>query len=109
VALAAAATIASMQAKERAPGEGSRPSERRSWTVIACLAALAVAVTHHLSSWALCVFLLATCVVAWSRPQTRGQAPWLVAAVALGATVLWFAVVAPGTASYLFPVLGRAF
>jgi hypothetical protein len=99
IALAAASTIAAMR---------SKGPERRSWTVVACLAAAAVAPTHHLSSWALCVFLLATCAIAAIRPQTRSQAPWLIAGVAVASTALWFAFVAPSTGTYLFPVIGRA-
>jgi hypothetical protein len=100
IALAAAATIAAMRSNGR---------ERTSWTVVACLAAVAVAPTHHLSSWALCVFLLTTCAIAVARPETRSQAPWLVAGVAVASTALWFAFVAPSTGTYLFPVIGRAF
>jgi hypothetical protein len=107
VTLAGAATVASIQARN-APKVGTQRNEWAAWTAIACIAAAAVAVTHHLSSWALCVFLLVTCVVAWVRPATRSQAPWIVAGVAVGTTALWFAFVAPGTGTYLFPVLGRA-
>jgi hypothetical protein len=106
VALAAAATVASTQAKD-ARDRGER-SDRSAWTAIACVATLAVVATHHLSAWSLCIFLLAACLIAWARPATRTQAPWLVAGVAVGATALWFAFVAPGTGSYLFPVIGRA-
>jgi hypothetical protein len=108
IALAAAATISAMRSPRRPPGTPWRWTEGTSWTVVACLAALATVATHHLSSWALCVFLIATCLIAWARPQTRSQAPWLIAGVAVVATALWFALVAPGTGTYLFPVMGRA-
>jgi hypothetical protein len=109
VTLAAAATIAAVRSEEPAPGgERRRWTERSSWTVIACLAAVAAAATHHLSAWALCVFLIVTCIVCWARPRTRSQAPWLVTGVAVAATSLWFVLVAPGTGTYLFPVIGHA-
>ena len=83
-------------------------SERTGWTIIGCLAAVSTAATHHLSSYALCIFLIAVCLIASVRGSARRYAPWLVAAVAVVAAAIWSSVVAPGTSSYLFPVLGRA-
>lgn len=87
----------------------ARARAHRGWAVVACLATAATVVTHHLTSYALCVALLAVCAVSWSRRSTRREAPWRLAAFAIAATVTWEALVAPGTAHYLFPVLGRAF
>jgi hypothetical protein len=82
-------------------------SERTGWLIVGCLTAITTAATHHLSSYALCVFLLAVCLFDSLRGSTR-QAPWLVTGVAVVAAAVWSSVVAPGTSSYLFPVLGRA-
>lgn len=86
-----------------------RPRERSAWTFVACLASFAAIATHHLSAYALCIFLLAVCVVAAARKETRGQAPWFVAGFVVVTTLVWAHWVAPQTYSYLVPVLGRAF
>ncbi len=83
-------------------------SERTGWIIVGCLAAVSTAATHHLSSWAFCLFLIAVCLFASLRGSTRRYAPWLVTAVAIVAASIWSSLVAPGTSSYLFPVLGRA-
>ena len=83
--------------------------ERVGWGIAASLAAVATVVTHHISSWALCIALLSACVVASLRRSTRRDAPWLVAGVAVTATILWEYEVAPSTGSYLLPVLRRGF
>lgn len=85
-----------------------RPGDRVGWTVVALLSSFAVVATHHLSAYALCVFLLAICVAEARRPETRQQAPWLITAIVVAATAIWAHWVAPGTYSYLVPVLRRA-
>jgi hypothetical protein len=82
---------------------------RGGWSVVACLATAATVATHHLTSYALCVALIAVCIVASSKRSNRREAPWPLAAFAIATTVAWSVAVAPGTARYLFPVLGRAF
>lgn len=82
---------------------------RREWSVVACLATAATVVTHHLTSYALCVALLAVCGIASLRRPARREAPWPLTVFAVAATVAWGVAVAPGTGHYLFPVLGRAF
>jgi hypothetical protein len=83
--------------------------ERRGWWAVALLASLGVIATHHLSAYALCIFLVAVTVTAACRPATRRQAPYLLTALVVIATLLWEHLVAPATYSYLVPVLGRAF
>lgn len=85
------------------------PRERRAWSIVACLAVAATVVTHHLTSYALCISLVLVCVVASCRRSTRRDAPWPVTAFALASTLAWAFAVAPGTGHYLFPVLERAF
>ena len=84
-------------------------SGRASWTALACLASAATAMSHHLTAFALCGFLVVVCLIASARRSTRGEAPWLVAGFAVTVTVAWVSGVAPGTGHYLFPVLARAF
>src|SRR5262249_26952387 len=55
-----------------------------------------------------CIFLVAVCIIAARRLETRGQAPWFVAAFVVATTVVWAHWVAPETYSYLVPVLRRA-
>ena len=103
--LAVFAVVAAMATTD---GRASAPT-KLAWAAIACLAAAATAMSHHLTAFALCGFLVAACVAAWLRRSTRREAPWLPAAFALAATALWVRAVAPGTGSYLLPVLGHAF
>ena len=105
--LALVAVVASR--RESRSAARSSPSERSRWTAVACLAAIATAMTHHLTAFALCGFLVAVCAVACLRRSTRREAPWLVTGTAVLATAAWVSAVAPGTVHYLLPVLTRAF
>lgn len=91
---------------------GSEPLRGREyvvWTVVACLASLATVATHHLTSYGLCVFMLAICAASCFRRASARRAPWLVTGVTVAATAAWVNFVAPGTGSYLIPVLRKAF
>lgn len=107
--LALPLALLALTATARAYPAGHHPRARRAWSFVACTATAATVVTHHLTSYALCVALVVVCVVASFRRRTRRDAPWLIAAFAVAATVTWELAVAPGTGHYLFPVLGRAF
>ncbi len=93
----------------RRPASTASPPARIAWAVIACLAITATAMSHHLTAFALCGYLVAACLVASLRRSTRREAPWLPAAFALAATALWVRAVAPGTGHYLLPVLTHAY
>lgn len=84
---------------------------RRAGWRLACVAVIsAVVITHHLASYALAVVLCGWTVAGWLR-RRRGipcYAPAGLAAYAVGAAAAWLAFVAPGTISYLGPVLLRA-
>lgn len=80
---------------------------RRPWELCFGLVAVAVVVTHHVSSYVLVAFLLALCVIHW-RLHGRAGAPWLLAAGAGVATILWLALAGGGTVGYLSPVLTSA-
>lgn len=88
---------------------GRVPAGRLGWSVVACAATAGTVATHHLTSYALCAFLVLTCAVASIRRSTRREAPWFVAGFAIATTAAWVSLVAPGTGHYLLPVLGRAF
>ena len=80
------------------------------WTVLALASAGMTIVTHHLTSLALMLFLLAWTVVAVARGSTRPQAR-LVAPIAAATTVgvlSWAMFVAEVVVDYLTPVLGGA-
>ena len=94
---------------KRWPIVGSSLSEKVAWSVVACLATIATVMSHHLTAFALCGFLVAACAVAWVRRSTRREAPWALAGFAIAATALWVREVAPGTGHYLFPVFARGF
>jgi glycosyltransferase involved in cell wall biosynthesis len=86
----------------------ARPSAgpwRRSWAVLALLAALAVAATHHITSFALVAFLVGLCVL-----PTRGRfrRPWALALAAVAAVAGWQALVAGRTIDYLSPIVSDA-
>ena len=84
--------------------------QRAGWR-LACLVAIsAVVVTHHLASYALAIILCGWTLAAWLR-RLRGVQCYVPVGLALYATgmvVAWLTLVAPGTISYLGPVLSRA-
>jgi hypothetical protein len=79
------------------------------WTVPIALLTAAIVVTHHLTSFALLVTLIALAVLyRVFRARAPGPSPWRFAAFALGLTLIWLTVVASNTVGYLTPVLGDA-
>ncbi|HJW83742.1 MAG TPA: hypothetical protein VJ754_05495, partial [Anaerolineae bacterium] len=79
---------------------------RRGWTVVALLVSLAVVITHHLSSYALVVFLWA--VLAVSRLQHNRLRIWDVGLFTSLAVVIWLVSIASITIGYLTPVISGA-
>lgn len=80
------------------------------WVVPIVLGMVAVVLTHHLTSYLLLATILALMLA--RRVAGRGEsmpALWPLAAVAAGLTAIWLAVVAPGTAGYLWSPLSSAF
>lgn len=67
--------------------------------VILSLAILASVITHHLTSYLLCVILVVASAVAWRRRAE--YVPAVAATVAVVATVLWVTLAAPVTVPYL--------
>ena len=80
-----------------------------SWTIPVLLGTIAVAMTHHVTTY----LLLATIVALMLARRLAGSgsslpALWPFAAVAAGLSVVWPAVVATGTADYLWGPLSEA-
>jgi hypothetical protein len=89
--------------------EAADRAGRRAWSVAAVAGTAAVVVTHHLTSYALAVVLVAVAVTAavLRRESAPGFARFAVFAAA--GSALWLVVVASSTAGYLTPVIARAF
>jgi hypothetical protein len=78
---------------------------RRAWLVVALILTAGVVVTHHMTSYALIVTLLAICVVPLPWLRRRLRRPWTVAVVAIALTAAWLTLVARATTGYLSPVI----
>lgn len=80
---------------------------RTSWSVLGCLIAVAVAVTHHLTAYAMVVILWAQVALALRarRPDVRPAVA--MAVVATVASVAWATIVARGTGDYLGNIFSR--
>jgi hypothetical protein len=88
------------------------PTRARHLALAAGLAALATAVSHHLTAIALAALLATWCLAAAAlhrlgRAPER-PAPWLIAAAAAVTAIGWILVAAPVTIAYLAPVIGGA-
>ncbi|HET9196896.1 MAG TPA: DUF6541 family protein [Solirubrobacterales bacterium] len=88
--------------REEAPA-----SDRRAWAVPMVLGILAITITHHLSSYALAVILVALAVL-YRVMKVEKPNPWPFAALAVGSAVAWLLIAAQSTTGYLFPVLENA-
>jgi hypothetical protein len=102
VALAAAARAVDT---EQAP-------VRRALTALACLAALAVTASHHLTSYALAAVLLAWTALLLARRRREPATRWTPAAATAATSALsvlaWLLLVGHKVSEYLSPVLGGA-
>lgn len=83
--------------------------EVAAWTVPIALLIAAIVVTHHLTSFALVITLIALAVLyRVFRERAPGPSPWPFAALALGLALIWLTVAASNTVGYLTPVLNDA-
>lgn len=80
---------------------------RGAWAVPMVLGILAITITHHLSSYALAVILVALAVL-YRVMKVEKPNPWPFAALAVGSTLAWLLIAARSTTGYLFPVLEGA-
>ncbi|HKT83539.1 MAG TPA: hypothetical protein VJQ84_06845, partial [Solirubrobacterales bacterium] len=82
----------------------------RDWAVPLALGIVAVVVTHHLTSYAVAVFLALLAVVYWAlRREWSWPNPWRYAVLAAVLAIGWLVLVANSTFGYLGPVIGEAF
>lgn len=90
---------------------GASPREwARDWAVPIVLGIAAIVVTHHLTSYAVAVFLAGLAVVHWAlRRDWSWPNPWRYAILAALLASGWLLLVANSTFGYLGPVIGDAF
>lgn len=93
-----------------AASDTTERDRRRAWSFPIMLVIASVAVTHHLTSYALVIALIGVGVLS-SIFRTRGGrwGPWPYALFATAAVGGWLVVVASKTVGYLSPVIVRAF
>ena len=97
--LAILALAAALRARPPS-GAGSR-----AWLIVALLLTAGVVITHHMTSYALIVTLLAICVVPLPWSDLRARRPWISLAAAAAVTAAWLVLVARETVGYLSPVI----
>lgn len=78
---------------------------KRVWLIVALILTAGVTVTHHMTSYALIVTLLAICLLPLPWVHQRTPRPWPVAIAAIGLTAGWLVLVARKTVGYLSPVI----
>jgi hypothetical protein len=82
----------------------------REWAVPIVLGIAAIVVTHHLTSYAVAVFLALLALVSWGlRRDWSWPNPWRYAIFAGVLAIGWLTLVANSTFGYLGPVIGEAF
>jgi len=82
----------------------------REWAVPIVLGIAAIVVTHHLTSYAVAVFLAGLALVYWAlRRDWKWPNPWRYAIFAALLAIGWLVLVANSTFGYLGPVIGEAF
>jgi hypothetical protein len=84
------------------------PAKARSaWAVPIVLGILAIAITHHLSSYALALIFV-TLAILYRVMKVQRPNPWPFALLSVGVAVGWLLIAARSTTGYLFPVLEEA-
>ena len=90
--------------------DGTGRKQARAWVVPIVLGTSAIVVTHHLTSYALAIFLGALAFAYWFvRKDWSWPNPWRYAVFAGVLATAWLLLVASSTFSYLAPVLSDAF
>ncbi len=83
------------------------PTSRRAWAVVIVLGSAAVVITHHITSYALVVSLVALAVL-YRVLKVKRPNPWPFAAAAAAMCAAWLVVAAHQTVGYLWPVIRGA-
>jgi hypothetical protein len=90
--------------------DGTGRRQAREWVVPIVLGTSAIVVTHHLTSYALAIFLAALAFAYWFvRKDWNRPNPWRYAVFTAVLATGWLLLVASSTFGYLAPVLGEAF
>lgn len=79
---------------------------RGAWEALAALTITAVVITHHITSYAVAVTLVALSVL--SARARRAANPWRLAVLAVVLTTIWLVVVASSTVGYITPTITNA-
>lgn len=79
---------------------------RGAWQALAALTITAVVITHHITSYAVAVVLVALSLLA-ARAR-RAANPWRLAVLAVVLTTIWLVVVASSTVGYITPTITNA-
>jgi hypothetical protein len=87
--------------------DASPPGGRNPWLLPILLGIPAIAITHHLTSYALVVIFVALAVLYRVMKVDRPN-PWPLALAATATAVGWLLIAAQSTVGYLFPVLEGA-
>jgi hypothetical protein len=83
-------------------------SARRGWALATLLAITAVAITHHMTMYALTAFLLVASLLHALVPRRWRANPWPFALFAAGVTTGWLVFIASDTVGYLTFIFGTA-
>ncbi len=98
--------LAMMALAER---EAAPKQALRAWAAPVLLAIAAIVVTHHLTSYATAVTLIALSLAYWYVHRTwRRRNPWPFAVFAALLALAWLVAVASATVGYLSPVISNA-
>jgi len=87
--------------------EDAPPTSRSAWAVPIVLGILAIAITHHLTSYALAVIFVALAIL-YRVMKVERPNPWPFALLSVGVALGWLLIAARSTTGYLFPVLEEA-
>ncbi|HWC49243.1 MAG TPA: hypothetical protein VG448_10220 [Solirubrobacterales bacterium] len=79
---------------------------RGAWQALAALAITAVVITHHITSYAVAVVLVALSLL--TARARRAANPWRLAVLAVVLTTFWLVVVASSTVGYITPTVTNA-
>jgi hypothetical protein len=86
---------------------GASRARRASWSAIGSLIAVTVALTHHLTGYAIVVILWAHVALTMWRRRPDVRPPIAMAVVATVASFAWTTIVATGIGDYLGSIFGR--